>query len=132
MLLGREPGLEVCGQASRQDEALKKILALKPELIIVDLVLDQGNGLDLIRELRAFRSGAKILAFSMHCLVSDVRQAMRLGANGYVPKEDGADNLAEAIHEVMLGRCFLSKGIAHELEKQKANSGSRPSSSQHR
>ncbi len=121
LLLAREPAFEVCGHASRQDEALKQILARKPDLVIVDLVLEEGSGFDLIRELRAFGALPKILVFSMHSHASDVRTALRAGANGYVAKEKGAEYLVEAMHSVMSGKLFLTGAVTQESGKHKPN-----------
>ncbi len=117
LLLNREPDLEICGTAAGQDEALKQILKTRPQLALVDLCLAQGNGLDLVRELRAFGPDPKILIFSMHRDISKVRAALRAGANGYIAKEDGAEYLSSAIHTVLLGKCFLTETIARKLEE---------------
>ncbi len=121
LLLCREPNFELCGHATRQDDALRQILTLKPDLVIVDLVLKEGSGFDLIRELRAFGASPKILVFSMQSQASDVRSALRAGANGFVAKEKGAEYLVEAMHSVMSGNLFLTGAAAQESSNHKPN-----------
>ena len=132
LLLCREPAFEVCGHAGRQEDALKQILTLNPDLVVVDLVLKEGNGFELMRELRAFGAKAKFVVFSMHSMVSDVRNALRAGANGYVAKEEGSEHLLEAMREVMLGGCFLTEAISRELAKHKRDAPPRTFRSRHR
>ncbi len=123
LLLNREPDIQICGSAPGQQEALRRILALKPDLAIVDLSLKQGSGLDLLRDLHAFKAAPKTLVFSMHGQAGDVRSALRAGANGYVTKEDGTEYLVDAIHAVLLGKCFLTEAVAQKLGNKNLNSG---------
>lgn len=120
LLLKREPGLEVCGQATKQSDAVRQILQLRPDLAIVDLTLEEGSGLELIRDLRAFGATLKVLVFTMHTQASNVRTAMRIGADGYVTKEEGAENLVEAIRVLMDGKPFLTEAMAQRVGKSAA------------
>ncbi len=115
VLLEREPGFEVCGQATTQKEALKEILASKPDLAILDLRLREGDGLELIRELRAFGSRCRLLVFSMHTEVGRVLAALRNGADGYVTKEEGSEYLIQAVYALMQGKSFLTEALAHKV-----------------
>lgn len=108
LLLNNEPEVEVCGQAGQEDVALAQMLELKPDLAIVDLNLKRGSGLDLIRELRASSPRPRILVFSMHNHAARVGAAMRQGADGYLAKDKGSEDLIEAVRTVMAGETFLS------------------------
>jgi DNA-binding NarL/FixJ family response regulator len=107
-----EPNLEVCGEAETEQEALGGILALRPDLAVVDLSLKEGEGLALIRRLREHCSGLKILVFTMHDQAEFAAAAFAAGAHGYVVKEEGAEKLLEAIHMVMEGLRYLSAQVA--------------------
>jgi DNA-binding NarL/FixJ family response regulator len=120
LLLKREPGWEVCGYASKQSDALKQILQLRPDLAIIDLTLEEGSGLELIRELRAFGATLRVLVFSMHTQTSNVRTAMRMGADGYVTKEEGAESLTDAIRVLMQGKPFLTEAMVQRVGKSAA------------
>ncbi len=127
LLLNREPDLEVCGHAARQSDALAQILASKPDLAILDIRLEEGGGLDLVKELRRFGATLKLIVFSMHAQSSQVRAALSAGANGYVTKEEGSENLIQAIRTVLEGKPFLTEAVAHKLAKEDLNSGARDS-----
>src|SRR5258708_28385286 len=65
-LIGDERDLEICGEAADTVEAVAQVTTLKPDLVIVDLSLKTGHGLDLIKQLRAHDENIKILVLSMH------------------------------------------------------------------
>jgi DNA-binding NarL/FixJ family response regulator len=114
-LCGLETNLEVCGEAGSEQEALEGILALRPDLAVVDLSLKEGDGLALIKQLHQRCPGLKILVFSMHDQEHFATAAFAAGAHGYVVKEDGAERVLEAIQAVMEGAHYLSKKIAAKV-----------------
>src|SRR5438045_8301412 len=65
-LIGSEPDLEVCGEAADPAEALTRLHAHQPDLMIVDLSLQNGHGLDLIRQVRARDERVRVLLLAMH------------------------------------------------------------------
>ncbi len=112
LLCSVRPDLEVCGEAAGEEEALAGILALRPDLAVVDLSLKQGDGLALMRRLRQQCQALKILVFTMHAQVQFAANAFAAGAHGYVIKEEGAERLLDAIHLVMHGKAYLSEQLA--------------------
>lgn len=115
LLINRQPDLEVCGDADRSPAALKQILSLRPDLVILDLTLKENNGLQMTRQLRQKHSALKILIFSMHDEVSFVQAAFQAGAHGYVTKDEGSERLIEAIHRLLKGKPYLSATLAAKL-----------------
>jgi len=97
LLLNRRADLEVCGETGNGSEALAQILSLRPDLAILDLNLNEGDGLQLTRLLREQFPPLRILVFSIHEEVSYVQAALRAGANGYVAKAEGPRRIIEAI-----------------------------------
>ncbi len=112
LLFGVQPQLEVCGEAATEHEALKGVLASRPDLAVVDLALKDGNGLALIEQLHRRCPVLKILVFSMHAEKHFAATAFAAGAHGYVVKEEGTDRVLEAIHALMRGECYLSAQMA--------------------
>lgn len=112
LLLGLEPGLAVCGEADNQHDALQGILALQPDLAIVDLALKVGDGLTLIKQLHPLCPALKILVFSMHDQAHFAASAFAAGAHGYVLKEEGTERVLQAVQVVMRGQRYLSEPLA--------------------
>lgn len=115
MLFSRQPDLLACGEADNGPAALEKILALKPHVAIVDLVLKVGNGLDLIKQLRAQRLNIKLLVFTMRNDALHAERALRAGADGYITKEEGPEKVIEAIRLAMQGRRYVSPEVAAQM-----------------
>ena len=115
LLLGMEPDLAVCGEADTGPVALQKILALKPDVAIVDLSLKGGSGLELIKQLRAQELKLKVLVFSMREEGVYAQRAMRAGADGYITKEEGTEKAIEAIRLVMQGKRYLTDKMAERM-----------------
>ncbi len=121
-LIGSEPDLEVCGEAADPAEALTRLATQKPDLVIVDLSLQNGHGLDLIRQLRAHDDGLRILVLSMHDEVLFAERSLRAGAHGYINKQEATDKVVHAIRQVLVGKVYLS-GAMTERMLQRATTG---------
>ena len=115
LLLSMEPDLMVCGEADSGPAALEKILALKPDVAIVDLSLKGGSGLELIKQLRAQALKLKVLVFSMRDEGIFAERALRAGADGYITKEEGTEKAIEAIRVLMQGKRYLSNELAEKI-----------------
>lgn len=115
LLLGMEPGLTVCGEADSGPAALQKILALKPDVAIVDLSLKGGSGLELIKQIRAQALKLKVLVFSMRDEGIYAERALRAGADGYITKEEGTEKAIEAIRLLMQGKRYVSEKLAEKM-----------------
>ena len=114
-LISREPDLEICGQASEAGEALKQLDATKPDLIIIDISLKRGDGVELIKQIKARQGEAKMLVSSMHSESLFAERTVRAGAMGYVNKQEEISKLIEAIRQVLDGQIYLSPGMANRL-----------------
>ena len=114
MLVGMQPDLSVCGEAGTEHEALEGILASRPDLAVVDLTLKEGDGIALIEQLHLLCPAVKILVFSMHAQAHLAATAFAAGAHGYVLKEEGTEQVLEAIQAVMQGLHYLSPQIAEK------------------
>jgi len=115
LLLGLEPDLRVCGEADSGPAALQKILALKPDVAIIDLSLKGGSGLELIKQLRMQGLQLKLLVFSMRDEGIYAERALRAGADGYITKEEGTEKAIQAIRMLMQGKRYLSEHVAEKM-----------------
>ncbi len=107
-LIEAEPDLRVCGESDSAREAMSLVETLHPDLVVVDLSLTSGNGLDLIKQLKARVSAPKILVVSMHDESTYAERSIRAGAMGYVNKNDAIAQLVQAIRLVLSDHIHLS------------------------
>lgn len=114
-LVAREPGWEVCGEAADVASALQMIRDKQPDLAIVDLRLAQGDGLELVKQVKAACPEVRVLVSSMHEENLFADRAMRAGAWGYVSKQEPAETLRAAIRRVLDGKVYLSASMTERL-----------------
>jgi len=112
LLLELEADLRVCGEAASEAAAMEGISKLRPHLAVVDLSLEAGDGLSLIKRLREYSPALKILVFSMHDQAETATAAFTAGAQGYIVKDEGTEKVVEAIRAIMGGGCYLSERIS--------------------
>ncbi len=127
LMLSFEPDLTVCGEADDAAIALGKILALKPDVAVVDLSLQNSSGLALIEQLHLQLPELKILVFSM--LDEDVyaERAVRAGASGYVCKAQGTEKVLEALRRLRQGGVYFSDRVLRRLMNQISTGAAAPS-----
>lgn len=106
-LLGAEPDMVVVGEAENGEEAIRKADELQPNVIVLDIAMPRVNGLEVIRQLRARGSTAKVLVLTMHGEEQYLLQVLRAGGSGYVLKASADTALMEAIRTVHRGQAFL-------------------------
>ena len=110
-MLEDEPSFQVVGEASDGLEAVQLADKLKPEVIVMDCALPQINGIEASRRILARQPGVAILMLSMHSEDTLVRQAMEVGAKGYVLKNAMDLDLVSAIKKVAEGQTVLDPQI---------------------
>lgn len=111
-ILRGEGDIELVGEAARGDEAIHLVERLQPDVLVLDLMLPDMNGLEVTRRLSAKSSRTRVVILSMHANEAYVVEAMRAGANAYVLKEASATELLQAIHSAADGQRFLSSSIS--------------------
>lgn len=116
--LSRKPGLEVCGEAASVAEALALIETQHPDLAIIDLMLSDGSGLDLIKRIKARNLSIKMLVLSMSDESLYAERALRAGAMGFLHKQEAREKLLDAIHQILAGKIFVSEAINDRLLQQ--------------
>lgn len=115
MRISAQAGWEVCGVAATEDEGFAIVSEQSPDLVLVDIALQSGNGIELIKRLRAKTPGVKQLAISAYKESVYAERALRAGAMGYLNKQESNDRLIEAIRTVLANNRFLSEMIKARL-----------------
>ncbi len=111
-LLENEPDFEVVGEAGDGTSALAMTGRLKPEILVVDLMMPGLNGLEVTRRVAKVSPETRAIVLSMYMNEPYVIEALRNGAFGYVLKESNIADLARAIREVAAGRHYLSPPLS--------------------
>ena len=114
-LLEGEGDLTVEDEAGTAYDAVRLARLHKPDVILLDVVMPDGSGLDAIPEIREAAPDAKIVTLSMQDDPSYVRQAFASGANGYVLKEAADDELLAAVREVAAGGNYVDPQLGARL-----------------
>lgn len=114
-LVNREPDLVVCGEAGGVDETLALVRELAPEVVVVDLSLPDGAGLDLIRRLHAHYPEMHLLACSMHDEALWAPRVLKAGARGFIGKQEASHHVVEAIRTVLADDIYLSAAMTQQM-----------------
>ncbi len=110
-LLNAEDDLTVCGEAGDARQALKLIIKLKPDLVVVDLGLPDKSGLELIKEIRALKLVVKLLVVSMFDEALYAQRVLRAGGDGYIMKQADPQEIVLAIRDVLAGHIHVSEDV---------------------
>ncbi|WP_372982958.1 response regulator [Marinobacter sediminum] len=124
-LIGRDERYSVVSEAAGMTEAMDLLKANLPQLVLVDLTLSEGSGLQFIKRLHAHDSAIKILVVSMHDDKIYAERSLRAGAHGYINKEQAASKLIGAIEDVMRGSIYLDPDIAAHIVQRRTHHGDR-------
>lgn len=124
-MLFSHTGFAVCGEAGSIAETLAKLDEAKPDIVLVDISLENESGLVLLEELT--RRHVKSIVYSMHGDAETIEKAFKAGAGGYITKRDNIDSLVDGVDDVMAGRRHLSFTAARILaEKVLKRDGQNP------
>jgi DNA-binding NarL/FixJ family response regulator len=114
-MIDRTADLVVCGEAEDATEAMKAIASLKPDLVLVDISLGVGSGIDLVKAIKAGYEDLPILVISMHDESLYAERALRAGAMGYVMKHERGKRVLAAISRVLGGDIYVSEKMATSM-----------------
>jgi len=114
-LIRQSADLTVCGEASTADEALARVPAADPNLIVVDLSLPGTGGMELLRLLKLRHPEVPTLVLSMHDESVYAKRALRAGAKGYIMKHEAITEVHEAIRRILGGGLYLSRRVSDWL-----------------
>lgn len=112
-----QDGLIVCGEAADASSALAALNGAEAQVAIVDISLEETDGIELIRAVRSRHPGIRIVVLSMHTESGIVKSAVNAGAMGYVTKGEKVTGVLDAIAAVLRGDTYLSPRLAEKLLK---------------
>jgi NarL family two-component system response regulator LiaR len=117
-LLLTEADMELVGEATNGVEAVEKVLALQPDVILLDLHMPGKGGVEAIGEIRQVFPEARILVLSSFAADEDVFPAIKAGALGYLLKDSSPDELLRAIRDVYNGQLSLDSTVAQKVMQE--------------
>ncbi|MHC4331056.1 MAG: response regulator transcription factor [Planctomycetota bacterium] len=114
-LINKEDDLVVCGEAEDAYQAMEVISELEPDIVIVDISLQDTSGLELIKDIKVQYPSLPVLTLSMHDESLYAERALRAGAKGYIMKREATTNVVMAIRRVLNGQVYLSERMATQM-----------------
>lgn len=111
-ILDDEPEIEVAGETGKGLESIPLVVALQPDIVIMDIGLPDLDGIETARRIFEAAPGCRVIMLSMHNEPEIVCAALEAGAHGYLLKDCAADELVEGIFTVNHGGTFISRHIA--------------------
>ena len=117
-LLNAKPDMNVVGQASDGVEAVAQARALKPDVILMDLVMPRLSGVEAIKKIVEADPGARILVLTSFVEDRMAYDAVKAGALGYLLKDSSSRDLVDAIHQVFRGELSLHPAIALKVVRE--------------
>jgi two-component system, NarL family, response regulator NreC len=114
-LLANQPGLEVIGEAERGGQALQLAQEMAPDLLLMDISMPEQDGIQVARQLAQAHSPIRILFLTVHEDEELLREALRVGASGYVVKRAVESELLDAIAAVMRGELYIHPSMTRAL-----------------
>lgn len=130
-LLEFDGSIEVVAQAADGNETLEVLADVTPDILLLDINMPNMNGIDVLQELKRKNSEMKILILTVHNEVEYLIKAVDIGADGYVLKDTGSDELKDAINRVIHGEQYIqssmipamnSRIINRDIDKEKIDS----------
>jgi DNA-binding NarL/FixJ family response regulator len=126
-LLGRQPGYAVVGEAAGAVEAVEKARVYKPDIVVMDVRMPDGSGIEACRQIRAELPGTRVIMLTSYADDEAVITAVMAGASGYVLKQVGSGDLLRAIETVRTGGTLLDPQLTLKvLDRMRAEANRAP------
>ena len=117
-MLGLEPDLEIVGEAADGEDAIRQVRALRPDVVIMDLMMQKTNGVEATRAILQDLPDTKIVILTSFGTSDELRRAVAHGAVGVQPKEDPTENLITSIRTVMRGETAFPPEVKRMLDAE--------------
>ncbi|GGV37110.1 DNA-binding response regulator [Actinomadura cremea] len=128
LLLELLPGIEVAGSASDGEQALAMVAEKRPDVVLMDLRMPRMDGVEATRRIREEHPDTEVVVLTTYADDESIFAALRAGARGYLTKDAGADEIAQAVAAVRDGAAQLDPGVQRRLIEAVAT-GDRPRTS---
>jgi DNA-binding NarL/FixJ family response regulator len=129
-LINYQDDLHVCGFAGTAAKTLGGIAASRPDLVVVDVSLPDGHGIELVKDIKASHPDLCVLVLSMHDELLYAERAIRAGASGYVMKQEPTDTVLNAARQILNGKPYLSPKLQERVLQRFATGLSEPVNSE--
>jgi len=126
LLLDRQDGIEVIGEAGTIAETERSTAELRPRVLVLDIDMPEGSSIPAIPRIQQGAPGTRIVILTMHTAPSLARDALRVGATGFVLKEAAEAELIDAIRAVAAGRTYLNPELGAQLAAEGPDGPARP------
>ncbi len=114
-VIAHESDLEICGEAADVAEAMQALARVRPDVVVIDLSLRSGHGIDLIEKIKVHDPRIKTLVSSMHDETLFAERVLQAGAMGYITKQEPPEALVRAIRQVLRGELYLSPRMTSRI-----------------
>jgi DNA-binding NarL/FixJ family response regulator len=114
-LLAGNPQFDVVGEAANGHDALQAVRVLEPDLVLMDISMPGMNGLEAIIDIKRRRPATRVVVVTMHKEEEYIHASLRAGAEGYLLKDSGSEELEAAIRVVLAGKVYLSPDVSGEM-----------------
>jgi len=111
-VLQEQPGWEVVAEASDGAEAVRKVIELEPQVVILDIAMPRLNGVDATRQIVRRLPAVRILIVSMYSDEVFISQALQAGAHGFLLKDSADSDLVRAVTDLVNGKSFFSPAVS--------------------
>ncbi|NBU58873.1 MAG: DNA-binding response regulator [Betaproteobacteria bacterium] len=126
LLLGGTHDIEVVGEAESGEEAVKRFVELKPDVLVMDLSMPGMGGLEAVTRVLAKDDHARILILSAHEDTIHPKRVLKAGAAGYLSKRSAAEELIQAIRHVASGKMYMEAAIAQQMAVEQISGDKSP------
>jgi len=120
-LLGKNENFEVVAECGNGERAIELARDKRPDVVLLDINMSPMSGFDVLKQIRKFSPGSKIIGVSMHSQPAYAKKMLRLGAKGYVTKNSPRSEMMEAITEVSNNRVYVCQEVKNILSDQLLN-----------
>ena len=120
-LLEFDGSIDVIEQASDGAECLEKLQHVQPDILLLDINMPNVNGIEVLEEIKKKNIPVKVLMLTVHSEVEYLVQAVDIGANGYILKDSGSEELKKAIQSVMEGDSYIQPSLIPSLNSRLVN-----------
>jgi DNA-binding NarL/FixJ family response regulator len=126
-IIESQPDLQVCAEADTARAARHAIGDSRPDVMIVELGLNQGDGIELVRDVRAHHATLPILVLSSFDETIYAERMLAVGANGYIMKQATSQEILHSLRRVLEGAIYVSEGVGFSMIRKATDRGSAPS-----